>query len=296
MFEGRKDAFYKFFLYLCTQMLFEFMECMNIGGRLKSTSSVLLMAIVNVTDDSFYAGSRLRTRDEIEARMQSAIAEGADILDIGGCSTRPGSAPVDAETEWSRVRVALETAREKFDGTALSLDTFRAEIARRAIDEYGAMIINDVSGLQDERMLNVVNRGGVPYVLTHNRSIESGRDIMEQLTDFFVRKTDMLQYAGVSDIIIDPGFGFGKSVEENWEILGRLRTLEILGKPILAGMSRKRMIREVLQRTEDGALNGTTAANMLALTEGATILRVHDVREAREVLTVYETAKKKKQL
>ncbi len=264
------------------------MSTINVGGKLLSLSDCRVMAIVNVTDESFYAASRQRSEEDIERRMSEAVEEGADILDIGGCSTRPMSEPVDLETEWCRVSKALKIARCKFADMPLSLDTFRAEVARRAISEYGDMIINDVSGLREGEMAEVAGSAGVPYVLTHWAVPDESRDILEQLIDFFAKKADLLQFAGVKDIIIDPGFGFSKNTSQNWEIMRRLRELEILGKPVLAGVSRKTMIRELLGCTSEEALNGTTAANMQALWGGAKILRVHDVREAKEAVKVYE--------
>ena len=259
----------------------------NINGKLVRSRSPLLMAIVNATDDSFYGPSRCTDSSQILFRAEKALAEGADILDIGGCSTRPASTPVDFESEWQRVDMAIGAIRSRFADTLLSLDTFRSEVASRAISKYGGMIINDISGCSDSRMAEVVAAAGVPYVLTFSSQTSATSTLAAEAIYFFAKAIDMLQTAGVKDIIIDPGFGFGKDVRQNWLLLRQMQRLRVLGKPVLAGVSRKRMIRQVLQCTEEDALNGTTAANMAALIHGADILRVHDVKQATQTILLF---------
>lgn len=249
------------------------------------------MAIVNSTDDSFYSASRCLNETEVLQRIEKAIAEGADILDIGGCSTRPDSIPVSTEQEWQRVKLALNIIKKKFPNTTISLDTFRSKVAELALQQFGQLIINDISGLTDARMIDVVAQAGVPYILTHSQPLLSHIDITTQVIDFFVHKIDILQRAGVKDIIIDPGFGFNKTTEQNWQLLSSLDHLNILDKNILIGISRKSMIQNLLCCDVHDTLNGTTAAHMLSLSKGADILRVHDVKEAKQAITIYSKSK-----
>ena len=267
--------------------------CFNINGRLLTANNPLVMAIINATDDSFFSASRCTSEEAVLQKAELALSSGADILDIGGCSTRPSSTPVDQETEWQRVRMALTAIRSKYPDATLSLDTFRAEVAQRAISEFGGMIINDISGWADEKMQQVVTENGVPYVLTYcTPSDNSGEQYLVEMIDVLQRQVDRLQQAGAKDIIIDPGFGFGKTLDQNWHILSNMHCLQILGKPILAGISRKSMIQKILDCNAAEALNGTTAAHMIALEQGADILRVHDVKEAKQTLLIYAAAKR----
>ena len=230
-----------------------------------------------------------------------ALQGGASILDIGAVSTRPGSAAVPEEEEWRRLRIGLEAIRRMGTTVPVSVDTYRASIAERAIGEYGVAMVNDVSGLQDGRMAEVVSRASVPYVLTHMRGTPAtmqsqtayDEDVMSALLGWFAERIDRLRQAGVTDIIVDPGLGFAKTTEQNWEILRRLRELEVLGLPILVGLSRKSMVYKTLGCTPQEALNGTTAAHMAALAGGASLLRVHDVREATEAVRIYEAYNKR---
>lgn len=263
----------------------------NIGGKLWNLAETKLMAIVNATDDSFYAQSQCGDEEKLLLRADKALRQGADLLDIGGCSTRPQGEIISAEVEWSRVNNALGVIKANFPNALLSLDTFRPQIAQQALNKYGHLIVNDVSGLHDERMAKVVAEAGVPYVLTHSEALGKEDDLIVQVLDFFCRKIDVLQRAGVKDIIIDPGFGFNKTTEQNWRLLSSLDHLKILSKPILVGISRKRMLQQLLGCTANKALNGTTAANMVALQKGADMLRVHDVRAAKEVIMVYNQTK-----
>jgi len=246
-----------------------------------------VMGIVNATPDSFAFSCTNISEAEILGFAAKAVNEGADILDIGACSTRPGSEPVDEAEEWRRLKVALKAIRGVYPEAIVSVDTFRASIARRAVEEFGADIINDVSGGKDAQMFATVAELGVPYILTHNRVPES--DVVADVIDFFVQKADELHKLGVKDVIADPGFGFGKTCEENWELLGKMKDLQMVQLPLLAGISRKSMICKLLATTPqaESALRGTIAANLTALENDASILRVHDVKEAKETEKVF---------
>ena len=239
-----------------------------------------VMGILNVTPDSFYAGSRAQTKEAVLERARQLRAEGAAMLDIGACSTRPGSEPVSEEQEMERLRMALRIVRSEASDAVVSIDTFRPEVAAMAVKEFDADIINDVSGGSAE-MFRVVTRLRVPYILT---SVEP--TLHDILLDF-AEKVQQLRDLGQKDIILDPGFGFGKTLEQNYEVLSGMEQLQVLGLPILAGISRKSMIYRLLGTTPDESLNGTTVINTVALMKGASILRVHDVREAAECIKLY---------
>lgn len=254
------------------------------------------MGILNATPDSFYADSRTETERDIAQRATQIVEEGAGFIDVGAFSTRPGAQEVAEEEECRRLQQALRIVRREVPDAIISVDTFRPSIARRSVEEWGADIINDVSedGLtgivgtpihEQERMSDVVAQLHVPYILM---SVQP--DIRQMLMNFS-RKVADLHAAGVSDIILDPGFGFGKTLDENYEILGQLEILHTLGCPLLVGMSRKSMVSKVLGITADEALNGTTVVHTLALQAGADILRVHDVRAACEAVALVEKTK-----
>jgi len=270
-------------------------KMINIKGTLMDFATPKVMAIINVTTDSFARHCTNITEAEILRWAAEALSEGADILDIGGCSTRPGSVPPSEEEEWRRVRLAVTAIRREWPEAVLSVDTWRASVARQAV-EQGVEIVNDISGGQfDERMFETIADLRVPYILTHTRAEP---DVMQQFTDyddlmseilgFLQERVDMLHRMGVKDVILDPGFGFSKTTEQNYTLLRNLNCLGVLGLPILAGVSRKSMITKVLDVSPDEALNGTTALHMLALQNGADILRVHDVKEAKQVITLYK--------
>ncbi|MCZ4408255.1 dihydropteroate synthase [Cryomorphaceae bacterium 1068] len=262
---------------------------MKINGEIRVFNKPLTMGILNLTDDSFYAGSRVSGRESILAKAEEMLIQGADILDLGAYSTRPGADDISAAQETERLIGGIKAIKDKFPEAILSADTFRAEIARKAV-EAGVAIINDVgSGVVDQEMFDTVADLGVPYVLMHNRgtpktmnSLANYTDVVNEVVFELSQKLDVLRRKGVADVIIDPGFGFAKTVDHNFEMLLRLDEFKMLGCPILVGVSRKSMIWRTLGTSAEEALNGTTALNMVALQKGASILRVHDVKEARE--------------
>lgn len=238
-----------------------------------------VMGILNVTPDSFYSESRAQTEREIVLRACELANQGASIIDVGACSTRPGSEPASEDEELRRLRLALPVVRRELPQMVLSVDTFRPNVARVAVEEFGADIINDVSGGCEE-MFRMVAKMGAPYVLT---SVEGTiRDML--LT--FAEKVQQLRDLGQKDIILDPGFGFGKTLEQNYEIMNGLERLLVMGLPLLVGVSRKSMIYRRLGFSPTDSLNGTTVLNTISLMKGASILRVHDVKEAMEVVKI----------
>ena len=243
-----------------------------------------VMGILNVTPDSFFAGSRRQTEQEIAERANQIVAEGATIIDVGGCSTRPGAPLASEEEERQRLRFALDIIRRELPYSVISVDTFRPDIARMAVEEFGAGIINDVGGGEVE-MFRMVARLRVPYILM---SLEA---TMRDMLLSFSEKVQRLRDFGARDIILDPGFGFGKTLEQNYEVMGELEKLQVLELPLLVGVSRKSMIFKKFGYTPNEALNGTTVLNTLALTKGASILRVHDVREAMECCKIVSQLK-----
>ncbi len=268
---------------------------LNIRGRLFDLSHPQVMGILNVTPDSFFEGSRMQSDEQIARRAQQIVEEGGTIIDLGAYSSRPGAADVSAEEETERLRRALGIIRNLYPDVAVSVDTFRAEVARRCVEDFGADIINDISGGQiDEDMFPTVASLNVPYILMHMRGTPQ---TMQQLTDYadvtaevlryFGERVDMLHSMGVKDIILDPGYGFAKTLEQNYQLLSQQRVLEALDLPILVGVSRKSMICKVLDCTPSEALNGTTALHAFALQQGTHILRVHDVRQAVEVVKLH---------
>lgn len=266
-------------------------------NRLLDLSSPKVMAIVNVTPDSFYTSWGECSDEVLLSNVQLVIDQGADILDIGACSTRPGSTPVTAEEEWQRLSHALQLIRSHFPKAIVSVDTFRATVAEQAL-RLGADIINDVCGGNDEEMWKVIARHHVPYILTYAQEIQSQGEVkdydytMSHVLDYFQSRLDALHRMGVADVVVDPGFGFGKTVEQNYRILDQLDILSVLHAPILVGISRKSMLYKPLGATPEEVLPATVAANMLALERGAHILRVHDVEAAKQAITVYTLAHK----
>ena len=253
------------------------------------------MGILNVTPDSFYAGSRTPGVDEIRQRAQRMADEGADMIDVGAYSSRPGAADVSPQEEMERLRMALPVIRSVCPHIPLSVDTFRADVARMCVEECGADIINDISGGQlDRNMFRTIAHLKVPYILMHMRGTPAD---MQQFTGYehlerevmlyFAQRVRHLHDLGVSDVILDPGFGFAKTLEQNYDLLQHLDDLQVFGLPVLAGLSRKSMVYKLLGITPDEALNGTTALHMAALERGADILRVHDVQAAVQVVALH---------
>lgn len=253
----------------------------NVRGRLIDLGEPLVMGIMNVTPDSFYANSRVQTAEAIRQRAHQIVAEGAKIIDIGACSTRPGGVVVSAEEEMQRLAFALPIVKEAEPDAILSIDTFHADIARRTIEEFGADIINDVEEGKDPEMFRTVAELGAPYIL-----MSTAANLHDMLIDFS-REVQELRDLGQKDIILDPGFGFGKEpVAGNYELLSVMERLQVMELPILVGIGRKRMIHQLLGITAAESLNGTTILNTIALLKGANILRVHDVREAVEAVKI----------
>lgn len=275
---------------------------LNIKGNLFSLDRPVVMGILNITPDSFYAGSRKQTEAEIIARIETILEEGGDMIDIGGYSSRSDAAEVSEQEEKERLRMALKLLHRDYPDVIVSVDTFRASVARFAVEEYGAAIINDISGGQlDENMFSTVASLKVPYILMHMRGTPQ---TMQQYTDYehltadilkyFAEKLETLYQMGVNDVIVDPGFGFSKTLEQNYELMNHLSDFRIFGLPLLVGISRKSMIYKLLGGTPMESLNGTTVLNTYALLNGAHILRVHDVRAAVEAVKIVTQINNKK--
>lgn len=267
----------------------------NVRGKLVDFSSPQVMGILNVTPDSFFAGSRKQTESEIADRANQVIAEGGTIIDVGAFSTRPGAPEVSQEEEMARLRFGLEIVRREQPDAVVSVDTFRPDVARMAVEEYGADIINDVSEggitgvvntpLEKEdgtcpAIFRMVARLGVPYILM------SVKPNVETMLMAYAREIQQLRDLGVKDIILDPGFGFGKTLDDNYRLMAEMDKLHVLGLPLLVGVSRKTMIFKLLDTVPAGSLNGTTVLHTLSLMKGVSILRAHDVREAVEAVKI----------
>jgi dihydropteroate synthase len=271
----------------------------NIKGELMDFSSPKVMGILNITPDSFFENSRKQTEKEIVERVHQLIREGADIIDIGGYSSRPSAVYVDEKEEMNRLEQGLKILFREAPAAIVSVDTFRAEIARRCVEDFGVAIINDISaGNLDDRMFDAVARLQVPYIIMHCRGTPQTMmeythysNLMQEILLYFAEKVNQLHQKGVNDIWIDPGFGFSKTTTQNYEVLEKSEEFHIFGLPILVGFSRKTLIREVLGTSTAESLNGTTTLNMFALTKGAHILRVHDVKEAVETVRLYNKIK-----
>lgn len=266
----------------------------NIKGELLDLSRPVVMGILNITPDSFYAGSRKQSELNIISRVSEIISQGGTIIDIGAQSTSPKSEFQTAAVERERLRTALQIINREFPEAILSVDTFYGDVARFAVEEHGVSIINDVSGGQiDETMFDTVARLNVPYVLMHMRgtpqtmqTLTDYNNLLQDVLYYFSQKVNDLHQRGVNDIIIDPGFGFSKTLEQNYELMAMLRGFSIFELPLLVGISRKTMIYCLLDKTPEESLNGTTVLNTFAIQNGANILRVHDVKEAVEVVKI----------
>ena len=266
----------------------------NVRGRLVSLDEPQVMGILNVTPDSFFATSRCRSEEEIRQRVCMMRREGATMVDIGAYSSRPGAEEVSVEEELRRLLPAVGIVREEWPDAIISVDTFRAEVARQAV-EAGADIINDISGGEmDKDMFRTVAELHVPYILMHMQGTPQNMqkaphydNLMCEVFRSLGERVEELHEMGVADVIVDPGFGFGKTMAQNYEMMARLGEFRLLGCPILVGISRKSMVYRLLDATPEESLNGTTALNTIALMNGASILRVHDVREAVEAIKIY---------
>jgi dihydropteroate synthase len=272
------------------------MFTLNCKGKLFVIDEPVIMGIVNATPDSFYKGN---INDDILSLATKMIADGAAILDIGGQSTRPGSERITAEEEMKRVLPVIELISKNFPDIIISIDTYYSKVAAAAV-EAGAAIVNDISaGAMDDAMITNVATLKVPYICMHMQGTPNTMqeqphydDVAKEVLDFFIAKVAQCKKAGIMDIIIDPGFGFGKTITHNFSLLKKLEVFSMLGKPVLAGLSRKSTIYKTLNTTAENALNGTTVLNTLALQNGASILRVHDVKEAAETITLFNAYKK----
>ena len=264
----------------------------NVNGRLMDLSEPQVMGILNVTPDSFYAGSRAKTEQAFVSRLHQMKEEGASIIDIGGYSTRPGAEDVSTKEEMNRLRMGLDWVRKYQPEAVVSVDTFRADVAKMCVEEYGVAIINDISaGQMDEEMFSTIARLGVPYIIMHMKGTPRNMqtnphydNMLKEVFYYFSEKVQKLRDLGVKDILIDPGFGFGKTIEHNYQLMNHLDEFSLFNVPLLVGISRKSMIYKLLGCTPEEALNGTTVLNTIALMKGANILRVHDVRAAMEAV------------
>lgn len=275
-------------------------KTLNIKGKLTSLDTPLVMGILNVTPDSFYADSRKQTEAAIEERIQAILSEGGTIIDVGGYSSRPDAVEVSSEEEMKRVAVALGILQRHYPEVAVSVDTFRADVACCSVEKYGAAIINDISGGElDKEMFPAVASLNVPYIMMHMRGTPQTmqqhtdyKDMMEDILLYFAAKVRELNLMGVNDIVLDPGFGFSKTLDQNYHLMGHLREFGQFGLPLLVGVSRKSMIYKFLGGTPSESLNGTTVLNTVALLNGADILRVHDVRAAVEAVKIVDKLKR----
>ena len=276
-------------------------ETINVKGQIISLHKPLVMGIMNVTPDSFYAGSRAQTEDSIRARIREIVSEGGDIIDLGAYSTRPGADEISEEEEKARLEKALRILSNEYPQLIYSVDTWRSNIARWTIEEYGAGIINDISGGSlDKDMFKTVTELQVPYILMHMRGTPQTMqtqtdytDVGLEVLDFFIQKSEELRALGLHDLILDPGFGFAKTLEQNYTLMNYIpRFIEATGLPLLVGISRKSMIYKLLGIDSNESLNGTSVLNTHALLSGAKILRVHDVRAAVEAVKLTEELKK----
>lgn len=268
-------------------------RCQN---QLLDLSIPKIMGIVNLTPDSFYDGGKLLTPQLIRQHIDQLVAEGADFLDVGAYSSRPGAENISIETEWSRLQPALEIIKKHYPETKISVDTFRAEIAQRAIQDYDVCMINDISGGQlDNKMFQLVAKHQVAYVLMHMKGTPQNMqkqtnydDIIADIALFFSQQLEQLKLLGVADVVLDPGFGFSKTLQQNYELLDRLSEFKVFELPVLVGVSRKSMLYKLFDSGPENMLNATTIANTVALINGASILRVHDVGAAKEAVVMIQ--------
>lgn len=273
-----------------------FSKSINVKGKLLDLSSPQVMGVLNVTPDSFYSGCRVQTEQAIADRARQILDEGASIIDIGAYSSRPNAEDISPEEELNRLRPALMILKDKFPDAVVSVDTFRANVAEACVTEYGVAIVNDISGGEmDKKMFDTVARLQVPYIMQHMKGTPQSmqdkphyENLLKETFLYFAEKVQTLREKGLNDIILDPGFGFGKTLDHNYELLNRLEEFSIFELPLLIGVSRKSMITKLLGISTDEALNGTTVVNTIALLKGADIIRVHDVKEAVQAVKIVE--------
>lgn len=271
----------------------------NVNGQLMELQSPQVMGILNITPDSFYAGSRKQTEADILSRTRQILEEGASIIDIGAYSSRPNAEHISPDDEMQRLRTALHLINRDFPDAVISIDTFRADVARMCVEEYGAAIINDISaGQMDEQMFTTIAQLGVPYIIMHMQGTPQDmqtnphyENLLKEVFFYFSEKVQKLRDLGVKDIILDPGFGFGKTLEHNYQLMNHLEEFSVFDLPLLVGISRKSMIYKLLESTPEEALNGTSILNTIALLKGANFLRVHDVKAATEAIAIVQKMK-----
>ncbi len=287
---------------LITQSAGKFLKrknSINLGGELINFSIPVVMGVINVTPDSFYDGGKIEDEDVLLSVVENMINDGASFIDIGAVSTRPGAPMVSTKEELARLLPAVKAIRENFPHTPISVDTFRSWVAVRVIDEIGPIIINDISGgTLDSKMFETVGKLKVPYILTHiqgaPRNMQENPqydDVVRDISNWLSERVKKLTKFGADDVIIDPGFGFGKNMQHNYDLLNRLDSFKVFQLPVMVGLSRKSMLWRLIGSSPEEALNGTTIANTLALLGGADILRVHDVREAMDTVKIIEALK-----
>ncbi len=274
-------------------------KTINYLGKILELSTPVVMGVINITPDSFYDGGKYENKKEILKRAEQILSEGGAIIDIGACSTRPGKKCISEREEIKRLLPAVEIIRQKFQDAILSIDTFRSNIVRKLVLEYGDCIINDISGgTLDDKMFTTIAELQLPYIMMHIKGTPQNMqnnpvydDLIKDIIKYFSEKLVILQKIGVKDVILDPGFGFGKTLEQNYELLKNLAHFKIFQLPLMVGISRKSMIFKLLNTTPQESLNGSTVLNTIALLNGADILRVHDVKQAVEVIKIVEKLK-----
>ena len=287
---------------LITQSAGKFLKrknSINLGGELIEFVHPVVMGIINVTPDSFYDGGKLEDEKVLLAAVEKMVADGATFIDVGAVSTKPGAAMVSTKDELGRLLPAVHAIRKNFPEIHLSIDTFRSWVAVRVIDEIGPIIVNDISGGSlDSKMFETMGKMNVPYILTHiqgtPRTMQGNpqyEDVVKDVSNWLSDRVKKLTKLGVKDVIIDPGFGFGKNIQHNYDLLNRLDSFKVFQLPVMVGLSRKSMIWKLLNCSPEEALNGTSVLNSMALLGGADILRVHDVKEAMESIKIYEALK-----
>ncbi|MFW6257450.1 MAG: dihydropteroate synthase [Prolixibacteraceae bacterium] len=287
---------------LITQSAGKFLKrknTINLAGELINFSQPVVMGIVNVTPDSFFDGGNLEDEKVLLRMVEKMVTDGATIIDVGGISTRPGASIISTKTELERLLPAVQAIRKEFPEIPISVDTFRSWVAVRVIDEIGPIIVNDISGGSlDSKMFETVSKMEVPYILTHIQGTPQNmqenpqyEDVVKEVSTYFGEKVKRLTKLGVKDVIIDPGFGFGKNLDHNYELLNRLDSFKVFQLPVMVGLSRKSIVCKALKVNPADALNGTSVVNTLALLGGADILRVHDVKEATEAIKIFEALK-----